>query len=161
MKRVSALHKILARRPIRVLLVAALVVPGLVLATSSPALASQRIKETYSPWYVGAPSLSLYDPVVETSSGRDFNINPAGNGYEFQFTADTTKCVAAANNGVDVVIHPCNGNGTVWLEHQGRNTFIYESREFSGKYLSGPGNGGQFQLKSRGANGWYQQFTTG
>jgi hypothetical protein len=102
------------------------------------------------------------DPVDETAGGRLINFNPAGSGEELQLVDNTGLCVAAANNGQDVVQHPCNGGaGVTWHEVQGPATTLFESNEFPGKYLSGANNGTQFQLKSGGANGWEQQFTAG
>jgi hypothetical protein len=165
-KLVSTLGNILAR-PVRVVLVATMAVPGLILAASPPASASVGLHlcETFGSYCIGAPSLGLYNPVVETASGRLLEINPVGTGNqrELAFASNPSECVAADNDGDLVVIHPCNGgSGVVWLEGTGSSGgAIYESREFSGLYLSGADNGTQFQLKDRGASGWYQQFTAG
>ncbi len=164
MRRVSALGNILGWKPGRVFLVAAMAVPGLFLA-ASPAAASARVGlhlcESFGSYCVGAPTVHLDDPVVETG-GRLFNFIPAGSGVEIQFVDNTSLCVAAANNGHDVVQHPCNGgHGIIWHEQQGPATTLFENNEFSGKYLSGAGNGTQFQIKDLGASGWLQQFTAG
>lgn len=166
MKRGNALGNIRVRKSVRVFLVAAMAMPGLLLiaspAASASASAGLHLCETFGPYCVGAPTVGLDDPVVETVNGRLFNFVLAGSGEEIQFVADTSLCVAAANNGHDVVQHPCNGgHGIIWHEHQGSATTLFENNEFPGKYLSGAGNGTQFQIKDLGANGWFQQFTAG
>jgi len=51
--------------------------------------------------------------IIDTPLGTKFdNQYPE---YLLQFADDATKCIAAANNGFDVVIKPCNGgSGVVW-----------------------------------------------
>ena len=152
MKRISALF------------IAAITVPGLLVAVSPAASArvGGHLCETFGSFCVGAPTVGLDDPVVETADGRLLNIFPAGSGEELQLVDNTSLCVAAANNGSDVVMHPCNGGlGTIWHEQQGPATTLFENNEFSGKYLSGANNGTQFRIKNRGASGWEQQFTAG
>ena len=164
MTTVSALRNILARKSIRVFLIAAMAVPGWLLVASPAASARTglQIKETFGSYYIGAPTVALDDPVVETTGSRSFNILSAGGGEEFQFVANTSLCVAAANNGVDVVMHPCNGgSGVIWHEVQGKSSTLFENNKFAGKYLSGDNKGNQYQLKSKGASGWDQQFTVG
>jgi hypothetical protein len=164
-KRVSALHNILAQKVFRVSAGAmVMAVSGLLLAASSPASAidSVTICESYGAYCVGAPSLGLYDQVVETFSGRQIaTIGLGNNNWEFAFRADPTKCVAASNSGDVAVIHPCNGgSGIVWKAQVGPDgvSCIFENQHFSGKYLSGDDKGDQFHLKSKGASGWFQQF---
>jgi hypothetical protein len=167
--KLGVLGSTLTRKSIYAIVIVAMAVPGSTLAASS-ASASPKVDvglhlcETSGSHYcVGAPTVHLDDPVVEAIHGRLLNFNPAGSGTELQLVADTSLCVAAANNGQDVVQHPCNGGaGVIWHEVQGPATTLYESNEFPGKYLSGANNNGsQFQLKDRGATGWEQQFTAG
>jgi hypothetical protein len=165
-KQVSALRNILAAKPIRVFLVAAMVVPGSLLAASPAASArvGLHLCETFGHNYcVGAPTINLYDPVIETTGGRLLNFIPSsGGGEKIAFSADITKCVAAANNGHDVVVHPCDGSGTVWIEHQCPATTCFENNKFATLYLSGRDSlGSQYQIKIRGAAGWDQQFSAG
>jgi hypothetical protein len=160
-KRLIALRNILVRKPIRVFLVATMAVPGLFLAASPPASASagSHLCESFGSYCIGAPSLGLNDPVVETASGRLIDISPVGTGNqrELAFDADPSKCVAAASNGYLAVIHPCNGgSGVVWIEAPGPSgSLTYESREFPGKYLAGDNHGDQFGVKLIAPNGWY------
>jgi len=139
-------------------------VSGLLLAASPPAgaISSVTICESNGAYCVGAPSLNLYAQVVETFSGRQIaTVGLGNNNYEFAFQADPTKCVAGSNSGNTVVIHPCNGGiAIVWKVQVGPDgvSCIFENQHFSGKYLSGDDKGDQFQLKSKGANGWFQQF---
>jgi hypothetical protein len=167
-KRASALRNILVRKSIRMFPAgaAALAVSGLLLATSPPASAQVSFHwcETNGSYCIGAPSLALYDPVVETTTGRLLYTPSSGttNNFKLQFAADQTKCVAASNSGDHVVIHPCNGSGVVWIptDINGNNgSELLESNEFPGKYLSGDNMGHQFQLKSHGASGWFQRFS--
>lgn len=164
MNRISALRNILTGKPVRALLVAAMTVPGLLLAASPGASArvGQHLCETFGSFCVGGSAVGLDNPVVETTDGRLLNFNSAGSGVEMQLVANASLCVAAANNGHDVVMHPCNGgHGVIWHEQQGPASTLFENNEFSGKYLSGANNGTQFQIKDRGASGWEQQFSAG
>ncbi|HEY3957634.1 MAG TPA: hypothetical protein VGM53_30060 [Streptosporangiaceae bacterium] len=138
--------------------------PGALLAVSTPASAadSSVICESSGNHYcIGAPNLVLYDPVVETVSGRYINDQAEDGGVRLQLNAATSLCVAAANDGVDVVLHPCSGGeGIIWFQEESPNGNRFESREFSGKFLSGASSeNSQYQLKDLGANGWEQQFT--
>jgi hypothetical protein len=143
-------------------LVAMLTVPAVLFAAPLPASAQgDHLVETFGNYFVGAPSLALYAPVVETSSGRSINIHSNGDGgYEIVFNYDTSKCVAGANNGADVVIHPCNGgSGIIWfLSTDGNGNLFFQNKKFS-TYLAGANNGGQFQLKPKPLSGWYEKFT--
>lgn len=136
---------------------------ALLFAASPPASASPlftgHIRETFGSYSVGAPSIALYDPVMETTSGRVIDIVAAGNYRKLEFDADTTKCVAAANNGADVVVHPCDGSGVDWaIIGLDSSHYAFQNREFNNKYLAGANNGTQFQLKTWGQNGWYYNF---
>lgn len=165
MKRVSVLHNILVRKIISVG-ATAIAVSGLVLAASPPAYASgpALICETNGNYCIGDTnrSLPLYDPVKEVLAGRIIDIRSQGGiSYKLAFQDDESKCVAGSDSGLYVVIHRCNGgNGVIWKAYLGNNgvSCIFQSQEFSSKYLSGANNGTQFQLKAKGANGWYQQF---
>ena len=164
MKRVSIIHNILARKVISVG-ATVIAVSGLLLAAAPPASASGAalICETNGSYCVGDPnrSLPLYDPVKEMLAGRIIDVNSQGGvSYKLAFDDDPSKCVAAANSGLTVVIHPCSGAGVIWKAALGKDGFscIFQNQEFSGKYLSGADKGTQFQLKAKGAAGWYQQF---
>jgi hypothetical protein len=162
--KISDLHSFLAQKPVRALVVVAMLVPASALIASPPAsaLASVHVCETFGAFCVGAPNLGLDDPVVETTSGRDLNIISSGSGVILQFAASSSLCVAAANNGSDVVQHPCNGgHGIIWHIEQGPTSNLIENNEFSGKFLSGADNGTQFMIRSRGAAGWEQQYSIG
>lgn len=163
--RLSLLRNIVTRQPVYVFAVIAMTLSGSLFAASSASASPDvglHLCETFGSFCVGAPTVHLDDPIDETASGRLLNFISAGGGEELQLVANTSLCVAAANNGQDVVQHPCNGGaGVIWHEVQGPATTLFESNEFSGKYLSGANNGTQFQLKDRGANGWEQQFTVG
>ncbi len=146
-------------------LFAALAVPTTVLAAPPPASAAptnDRLLESYGSYYVGAPDLSLYQPVMETSSGRYLHLidsmpDPQVD-LKIVFNADnSTKCVAGANNGTDVVIHPCDGNYVVWRLSSDAGGYFFQNLHF-GTYLAGANNGTQFQLKPKPSPGWYERF---
>ena len=141
-------------------LVATLGIPAAIFASPQYASAAQHLCESFGLYCVGAPSLATDAPVDETTSGRDLNFLTQGNGqWKIQFNADLSQCVAAANNGTDVVIHHCNGgNGTVWIKHSVDTHTEWESREFPGFYLAGRNNGSQYQIKPGGLSGWYYKF---
>jgi hypothetical protein len=83
----------------------------------------------------------------------------SGNQVKFPFNAASNKCVAVANNGALVEVRSCDVPSAVWIEHLGPDgvSCIFQNQQF-GLYLSGPDNGGQFHLETKGANGWLQQF---
>jgi hypothetical protein len=147
-------------------LAATLTVPAVVFATALPASAlNNHLKETSGSYRVGAPDLALYQPVKETSAGRNVDVISAitvgANAVYIKFSAPHNDlCVAAADNGTGVVIHACNGgNGIVWFissDANGHNFF--ESKEFRGTYLAGHNNGTQFQLKPNPTGGWFERF---
>lgn len=171
MKRMSALRSALARKPVRLWLAAvitAAMVPAAMLATSSAASATStstrcgHIVETFGRYAIGAPSLDLEKPVMETTDGRVLDCLSSSNGMKLAFEASPTHCVAAANDGHDVVIHLCSGDGTVWEFRENSvcpASFCFENHRFSGMYLSGDGHGDQFQIKNANAAGWLQTFT--
>ena len=139
MKRVSALRSVLFRKIFRVSAgSAAIAVLGLLLA-APPASASgvALICESYSShgYCIGAPNLSLYDPVVETINGRYIDVQSlGGNSYLLAFQAAPSLCLAAANNDYLAVMHPCNGGaGVVWKAHLGPDgmSCTFESQEFA------------------------------
>src|SRR5262249_39369056 len=91
-------------------LVAALTAP---LSASAVGIHLQEANGTHH-YRVGAPDLSLFAPVVETVDGRTLTLVDQGSHQvKIRFNANTTLCVAGANNGADVVIHPGNANPTV------------------------------------------------
>ncbi len=154
----------MSRKIIRAAMVlfAALAVPATVLAAPLPAsAANDRLLESYGSYYVGAPDLSLYQPVMETSSGRYITLVDAMPDpqvdLKIRFNADTSMCVAGANNGTDVVIHPCDGNYVVWRLSSDAGGYFFQNLHF-GTYLAGANNGTQFQLKPQPSPGWYERF---
>ena len=168
MKPVSALRNILVRKSVRVG-VTAIAVAGLLFTASPPASAQTSgpwyIRETYSSYRISAPNLANYQPVVELTGGRYIDFVPTGptGHYKLAFNAtNDDRCVAAADNGSTVDIKPCSGaNGVVWIAGEGPDgcSYIFESQEFSGKFLAGHDvNGDQYQVKNYGAPGWYYQF---
>jgi hypothetical protein len=169
-KPVSALRNVLVRKSLRVfsIVAIAITVSGLVLTAAPPAGATTYgpyyLRETYSSYRLDAPSLNPYDPVQETlGGGREIYLGGTGTAdhYKISFMRDTTKCVAAADNGSTVEVKSCSGtDGTVWILFLGADgcSGNFESQEFPGMYLSGHDNGSQFQIRSYQAAGWYQQF---
>lgn len=159
MKRFTTLNNAPAWTRIRALLVAAMAVPGFLLAASPHAGATTNARpicEIHGNHYcIGAPTLGLYDQVKETPTGRDINILPVPGGkVELQFAAHTSLCVAVANNGIDVVQHACVGaHNTSWISIG--NAFV---SAVSGRYLSGANNGTQFEVQPEHKTGWNQQF---
>lgn len=158
MKRFTTFHNTLAWTRIRALLVAAMAVPGFLLAASPHAGAvtnAAPICEIHGNHYcIGAPTLGLYDQVKETPTGRDINIVPVPGGkVELQFAAKTSLCVAVANNGIGVVQHACSGGqNTSWISLG--NAFV----STHGLYLSGANNGTQYEVQPELEPGWNQQF---
>jgi hypothetical protein len=142
-------------------LVATLGIPAAILASPlSASAAGNHLCETNGNYCVGAPSLATDAPVVETQFGRDINLLFLGNAqYELQFNAAPSQCVAAANNGHDVVIHHCNGGlGVVWILFINSNGHLqWQNREFS-TFLAGHNNGTQYQVKPPGLSGWFYNF---
>jgi hypothetical protein len=152
----------MSRKIIRTALVlaAALTVTAVMFAAPLPAnAANNHLKETNGAYRVGAPSLTNYDPVVETVDGRNLNIIiQSGDDVKIKFSTDTSKCVAGANNGTDVVIHPCDGTGIVWtMIGDGFGHLFFFNKKFS-LYLAGANNGTQFKLRGNPSPGWYERF---
>jgi hypothetical protein len=139
-----------------------LVAGALVVTVAAPASAApSHVCETSGDFCLGAPSLVIDAPVRATVSGRDVVLRGVGNNQvEIILSADTSECVAAANNRMDVVLHHCDGGlGTVWIKHNLIAPFKYESREFPGWYLAGRNvQGSQFQLKQDPTGGWLLRF---
>jgi hypothetical protein len=136
--------------------------PALASMAAPPASASgNHLCETSGNYCIGAPSLATDAPVVETSSGRDITLEFLGSAqYELQFNDAPSECVAAANNGTDVVIHHCNGgDGVVWILFLNANGHLqWQNREFSGDYLAGHNDASQYQVKAPGLSGWFYNF---
>ena len=160
----SAVGNTMGRKRTRAVmaLLTALVVPVAVFAAAPPASANgNHLCETSGNYCVGAPTLALYAPVVETVSGRDLGTIPLGNNqFELVFLANTTFCVAAANNGIDVVVKHCQGDfGVVWIREFNPNGHLqFHNREFSNKFLAGHNDGTQFHAKDAGRPGWFYNF---
>jgi hypothetical protein len=160
----------MSRRFIRTafILAATLTASAVMFAAPLPAsAANNHLKETSGSYRVGAPNLALYAPVVETTSGRDVNLITAPTGADdvyIKFSADTSLCVAAANNSSDVVIHPCSGgSGIIWTLQDSASghclPYCLFKNRLVGLYLAGNNRGGQFQLKPHPLGGWYEAFT--
>lgn len=170
MKRFNSKWTSRSRRPARALMVALFAVP-LVLLPAAPAMAegSQVCEKNGNMYCIGAPNLAMYAPVIETVRGRNLTVSPLNgtlNTYLISIDAapEHDECVAATNNGTDVVIHPCTGAGVEWyLEFEtDPHYFRMRSQEFPNKYLAGFGVAGQqFQLKAPGISGWYYKFFLG
>jgi hypothetical protein len=84
--------------------------------------------------------------------------------YKIRFHADTTKCVAAANDLVRVVIHPCDGVGVDWAVNPNANghlRFINKEATIAlgfDQYLGGFNDGGDYALESLGLRGVFYAF---
>ncbi len=161
----------MSRKFIRTALVlaATLTIPAVMFVAPLPAsAANNHVCETNGSYCVGAPNLTLYAAVVETTTGRDINIDSASTGardFYLKFSADTRLCVAAADNSSDVVIHSCNGgSGIIWRLQDASSTehclptCFFKNRKV-GLYLAGDNKGDQFQLKPHPLGGWYEKFT--
>src|SRR5947207_1685939 len=153
------------RKPIRTVMVllAAMAIPATVFATPSSASTNgNHLCETNGNYCIGAPTLALYAPVVETTSGRDLGAIDLGNNqFELVFLADNgIFCVAAANNREDVVVKHCQGDfGVVWIREFNPNGHLqFRNREFSNKFLAGHNDGTQFHAKDAGRPGWFYNF---
>jgi hypothetical protein len=166
MKRIHALRRIQARRYVQLLAIGVTALSGLALMAAPPASAStvSFIHETSGgQYYIGGPTINLYDPVKEIGSiGYNGIINKrisAGH-YELEMNADTSKCVATADNGYLAVFHPCNGGSdVVWVESTGPDGHSTKFENPAGKFLAGDNQGDQFHVKDYGAPGWLYQFT--
>jgi hypothetical protein len=149
----------------------------LVTAPSAGAAPTPHICESFGSFCVGSANLDLFTAVTERNPGRDFTLIPLGTNFDgfptfdIVFSADPSKCVAAANNLSDVVIHPCNGGeGVVWARnHQtnGHDRWINRRATEAAcssvttcaeQELSGRDNGTQFILRAEGTAGLFQQF---
>ncbi|HEX5115270.1 MAG TPA: hypothetical protein VFW65_08735 [Pseudonocardiaceae bacterium] len=147
------------RRPRTIVaLLAALIIP--IMAFAAPAnAAGTHLMESSGSFRIGAPDLSDFAPVVETTAGRDLQIVGAGTGtagqvkIEFTGTTGPDLCVAASDSGVTVVVHTCSGQlGTVWSEQMENGHRLFLSREFNmpPRYLCGLDDGTQFRMESLG-----------
>lgn len=142
-------------RPIMVLLGALI---ALIAALAVPAnAAGNRLQETSGSFDVGAPDLSEFAPVVETADGRAITLVPAGtHQVKIRFDANTTLCVAGANNGLDVTVHLCDANAIVWTEIFNNGHIRFLNNHF-GLYLCGRDDGSQFLLEQLD-QGFFCQF---
>lgn len=147
-------------------LLACLLGVGVAILAAPPAAnaATVHVCETFGNFCVGAPTLALNAPVVETGAGRDINRLTAGlpaGEVELQIAAAPSLCVAAANGDVNAVLHACQGGlGTVWIEHRlsSPGQFQFQDREFD-TYLFGLNNGSQYQVGRLGVPGHFYNFT--
>jgi hypothetical protein len=132
--------------------------------TSSQALGpavtitTDRICETFGSFCVGAPTIAFEDPVVETPTGRIFQINSVTGGVHLAFNADPTRCAAGKNNSTLVEVRACTVPSATWIMQPGPNAGSCIFQNQLGGVLSGPNSAGQFEVRSRGASGWLQQF---
>lgn len=118
-----------------------------------------RLCESHGSFCVGAPTIAFEDPVVETAGGRIFQFPTSGGFVLFAFNADPTRCAAVKNNSDLVEVRACtNVPSALWIPQLGPDGHSCIFQNQLGGYLSGPNSGGQFQVKSKGANGWFQQF---
>jgi hypothetical protein len=160
----SVVRNALLRKPTHALIVllGTLALPAAVLAAPLPASAAgPHVCETNGNYCIGAPGLSNDAGVFETLAGRDITLLFLGNAqYKLVVNAAPSECLAAANNGEDVVLHHCDGGlGTVWILHINPNGHLqFQNREFPTKYLAGHNNASQFQVKPLGLSGWFYNF---
>jgi hypothetical protein len=157
-------------------LLAALAIPAAVLAASPPANAvnGNTMCETYGAYCLNTADFSLYTPVTERLAGGRYitavlitNITFEGRPvFKLVFNGDTSKCVAAANNNSDVVIHSCeDANGVIWALRTNNGSDMWINRQATGAfnqdmYLSGRNCGGcQYELYALGVSGAYQKFS--
>ncbi len=153
---------------------AALAIPAAMFAAPLPVSAATAFHmcESFGNYCVGSADLNFGTAVSERIPGRLIIHDSLGGFFDnlptylLRFNADPTKCVAAASNLSDVVIHACNGGlGVVWArDHNsssGNDRWI--NREASQakdtkEYLSGRNNGSQFFLAPVGQTGAFQRF---
>jgi hypothetical protein len=137
-------------------------------AAGSPQAAApitDRICESHGSFCVGAPTLAFQDHVVETAGGRIFQVPASGSFVLFAFNADPTRCVAVKNGSDQVEVRACtNVPSALWIPQLGPDghSCIFQNQiggPSGSVYLSGRGDGSQFHVKSKGADGWFQQFT--
>lgn len=148
------------------LLLPTLVVPAAVLATALPAGAAtsgSMCEVNGNQYCLNTANFSLYTPVTESGSGaRTITVVPSGGSYKLQFKGDTSMCVAAANNGIDVEVKACNDDGVLWSQ----DGQMWVNNEFSSQrgenvYLSGQNKAGSQYLISAATtgSGLLQKFT--
>jgi hypothetical protein len=127
----------------------------------SPQATAANICESHGTFCVGAPTIAFEDPVVETPTGRLFQIMPVAGGVNLAFNADPTKCVAVKNATTLVEVRACSQPSAVWSIQTGPDTHscIFQN-QVSKLYLAGSNSAGnQFTVQPK-ANGSFQQFTT-
>jgi hypothetical protein len=161
-------------------LLATLAVPAVIFAAPLSASAANKplsasaannLCETNGNNYcLGSADLNLYTAVTESKPGRNLIATPLGGTFDgfstylLQFSADATKCVASADNLVDIVIHPCNGgSGVVWAKDSITGHIRWINREVSqhynqDMYLSGASNGTPYFTAPLRQTGVYQRF---
>lgn len=150
---------------------AALAIPAAILAAPLPASASSsRLCETSGAYCIGSANLNLYTAVTESNPGRNIVAEPQGGMFEglptylLAFSADPSKCVAAANNGVDVSIHPCNGGfGVIWalqVNSNGHLQWLNRAASPPGDpaYLAGLNNGSGYMVSAPGVSHTFYNF---
>lgn len=135
--------------------------PGRLAGSPQPdaVLAIERVCETFGAFCVGAPTIAFEDPVVETAGGRILQIVSVAGGVNLAFNADPTRCVAVKNASTLVEVRACTVASAVWKMQNGPDGHSCLFQNQLGGFLSGPGNGGRFNVVSRGASGWLQQYT--
>lgn len=167
------------RTTIRTILVmiVPLAIPAMIFGTALPASATNnKLCERNDPtvYCLSAASSSLYTAITEGDPGRDLAEVPLNGTFEnaptylLQFTTHTADCVGVANDiAGGVEIKPCDGGtGVVWARvPDGTNTYLWINQYATlnndqGQilYLSGLGNGSQYEVLPHPSTGWYQAF---
>jgi hypothetical protein len=167
MKRADAFLDTPARKTVLVSIITTAIVmalSGLLVTASPPASAAGGllIRETSGQYKIGAPTLQIFDPVQETTSGRLIDVFPlGGHRIELELATDQSKCVAASNGGKTAVLHLCSGAAVAWdvSDLNSDGSCLISNAAFPNAYLSGDDMGDQFQLKAKKAKGWFQRFT--
>lgn len=133
-------------------------------AVAAPPVSTQatgnNICESHGQFCVGAPTIAFEDPVVETLTGRLFQIVFVAGGINLAFTAEPNKCVAIKNNSNLVEVRACTQPSAVWVPQTGPDghSCVFQNQ---GRYLSGHNMAGsQFTVESKGASDAFQQFAS-
>lgn len=167
------------RMPVRTaaLMAAMLAIPAIAFTAPAPALASgggTKCESSGDPWCIGSADLQLDTAVAERMPGRNIIEQPLGTTYDglhtflLEFSADASKCVAAANwPSLNVKIHPCSGgSGVVWAQDESINGEVEWINRLASQnngavpgmdeteilYLAGHNNGTNFVLAEKNAS---------
>jgi hypothetical protein len=134
-----------------------------VTASADSTIFDRSIRESFGHRYcIGSDTTDLFAAVVERDCpGRKWNADPLGNSqWLLELHADTSKCIAAADNGFDVVLHACGDGGVVWIRERTGSGHDRWRNRLTDKYLTGQNQtGSQFLLFCLGClSGGLQQF---